>query len=95
MKKHLIIIVVLLLAAVGVGALALNKYQHRATKPSYNQVASERTQALIALQAQRNVNTNNQTALTNLKGQVTTLTTQKATLCTQIKAARLVQPICQ
>lgn len=95
MKKHLIIVAVLVLAVAGVGYLAINKYNHRPTKPSYAQVSTERYQALVALQAQRSVNANNKTAIANLTTSNASLTDTNAKLCAQIKAARLVQPLCK
>lgn len=95
MRKHLIIIVVLVLAVASVGYLAINKYDHRPTKPSYAQVSAERYQALVALSAQRSVNANNKTVIGNLTTSNGQLTDTNAKLCAQIKTARLVQPLCK
>jgi Tfp pilus assembly protein PilE len=99
MKKQHILLVVLLVALAALAVLAIYKYQSTPKGYSLQDALNQRNTALRDLQVQKELNTNDQKAaanqLSDAKGQVTTLTTQKTTLCAQINAARLVQPLCK
>ena len=95
MKKQYII-VGLLVALVGIiVTLSIYKYNSEAKGITTQQAISQRNTALTDLKIQKALNANDQQAITNLTADKTTLTTQKATLCAQIKAAKLIQPLCQ
>lgn len=95
MRKHIILLGVVLLVVAGLAALAINKYEHSPHKPTLIQAEAQKEQALIAVSAEKSINNNDNTKIANLEASNSTLTSNNAKLCTQIKAARLVQPICQ
>lgn len=94
MKKHYIILGVLVVVAVALAAVAVQKYQTAPKGLTTVQAVHQRDTALTDLKIQKSLTANDQTAITNLKTSNATYATQKATLCAQIKAARLVQPVC-
>lgn len=95
MKKHYIFIGALVLAVGAIVILSIYKYNGESKGITTQQAISQRNTALIDLKIQKALNANDQQAITNLTADKKTLTAQKATLCTQIKTAKLVQPLCQ
>ena len=95
MKKHYIVLGVLVVIGVGLAALAVHKYQTTPKGLTINQAVDQRNRALVDLKIQKLINQNDQQAITNLTADKNTLNTQKAALCAQIKTTRLVQPLCQ
>lgn len=94
MKRSYIFILIIVLAVVGVIGASIYEYQHRAKVTpgtTSQQALNERQDALKALAIHDAVNKSN---LDAANAQITTLTSQKATLCTQIKTAKLVNPLC-
>lgn len=95
MKKQYIFLGVVLLIVGTVVTLSIYKYNQQPKDITAAQALHQRDAALVNLTVQKQLNANDQTAITNLTADKQTLTTQKATLCAQIKAAKLVQPLCQ
>lgn len=95
MKKQYILVTVLLLAVGVIVTLSIYKYNGQAKGITTQQAISQRNTALTDLKIQKALNDNDQQAITNLTADKTTLTSQKVTLCAQIKAAKLPQPLCQ
>lgn len=95
MKKHYLFIGALVLIVGVIVTLSIYKYNGEAKGITTQQAISQRNTALTDLKIQKALNDNDRAAVTNLTADKTTLTTQKATLCAQIKAAKLVQPLCQ
>lgn len=85
--KKLVPILVLVAMVLGLTGWAIYKYEHRYIAPKGETIA----QALAAqATAQKTLAIHDAVYNQNL----TSLTTQKATLCAQIKTAKLVQPLC-
>lgn len=95
MKKQYIFLGVVLLAVVAVSVLGIYKYNQQPKGVTITQAVHQRDAALTDLRIQKSLNANDQQAVTNLTADKTALTNQKTTLCAQIKAAKLVQPLCQ
>lgn len=98
MKKQYIFVAGLVLCTIGLGGLAADKYVNKpqvSAGPTVQQMQAQRDTALLDLKTQKAINTTNQQAIDNLKTNNTTLANQKATLCAQVKAAKLAQPLCQ
>lgn len=89
----MILVLAVVGAVVGLVGASIYKYQHQEVAPgtTIQQALNERQDALKALAIHDAVNKSNLDAAT---AQVTTLTGQKATLCTQIRTAKLVNPLC-
>jgi hypothetical protein len=94
MKKQYIFLGVVLLAVAAVVTLSIYKYNQQPKGITAAQALHQRDAALVDLTVQKQLAANDQQAVTNLTADKTALTTQKATLCAQIKAAKLVQPLC-
>lgn len=95
MKKQYIFIGVLLVLVAAIVTLSIYKYNSQSKGITTTQAISQRNAALTDLKIQKALNENDQQAITNLTADKTTLTTTNATLCAQIKAAKLVQPLCK
>lgn len=96
MKKQLAILAALVVIFVCLSVAIVYSNDRKATNSvaTTSQVKSlqaqlQRAQAVQTLHDQANT-----AAVKNAGDQIITLTAQKVTLCTQIKNARLVQPIC-
>lgn len=94
MKKQYIFVAIAVLLVGAVTVLSIYKYNQQPKGITAAQALRERDTALTDLKIQKALNENDRTAVTNLTEDKTTLTAQKTTLCTQIKAAKLVQPLC-
>jgi hypothetical protein len=95
MKKHYILIGVLLVLVGTIVTLSIYKYDRQPKGITTQQAINQRNTALTDLKIQKALNANDQQAIQNLSADKATFTTQKTTLCAQIKAAKLVQPLCQ
>lgn len=95
MKKTYIFIAVLLLVVTSAIVLSIYKYNNQPKTITLDQAISQRDSALTDLQIQKSLNDNDQQAIKNLTAEKNVFITQKMTLCSQIKAAKLVQPLCQ
>jgi hypothetical protein len=102
MKKQSIVVAVMLLAVGAIVTLSIYKYNRQPKDITVSQAVSQRDTALADLKIQKSLNQNDQTAITNLTADKkalttanTTLTSTNATLCAQIRAAKLVQPLCK
>lgn len=99
MKEKAIVLGVLLVLVGALGGWALDKFIHSPKSESMAQITSQRNTALYDLQIQKELDSVHQTAANNqiasLKAQNVTLSTTKATLCNQIKTAKLTQALCQ
>jgi hypothetical protein len=102
MKKQYIFVTILLVLVGAIVILSVYKYNQQPKNITIAQAISQRNTALTDLKIQKALNANDQQAIRNLtedKKALTntsnTLTAQKTTLCAQIKAAKLVQPLCQ
>lgn len=94
MKKTYIVIGLVLVIVAAVSTLAIYKYGRDPKNITVNQALSQRDDALVNLKIQKALNENDRQAVENLTKSTKSLTEQKATLCAQIKAAKLVQPLC-
>ena len=95
MKKQYIFLGVVLLAVVAVSVLGIYKYNQQPKGITLTQAVHQRDLANTDLAIQKQLNANDQKAVSNLTADKVALTNQKTTLCAQIKAAKLVQPLCQ
>lgn len=95
MKKQYIFIGVLLVLVGAIVTLSIYKYDQQPKGITVAQALQQRDTALTDLKIQKALATNDETAVTNLTAANTALTTTNTTLCTQIKAAKLVQPLCK
>lgn len=99
MKKQYILVAVLLIAVAALTTLSIVKWANTPKDITVQQAVGQRDTALTDLKLQKQINTVNEQAATNrinsLSTQVTTYSTEKATLCAQIKAAKLAQPLCK
>jgi hypothetical protein len=93
-KQYIILFVLFAIVGVIIGA-AISKYDSQPKGITAAQAISQRDTALIDLQIQKELNKNDQVAISNLTDKTNTLTDEKTTLCAQIKAAKLVQPLCK
>lgn len=88
--KITIFVIASILIVVGCTGVAIVEYNnHKITKTAAVNSAVEQANATLKLHDAVNA-----TNLANATTQITTLTTQKTVLCTQIKGAKLVQPLC-
>lgn len=96
MKKQLAILVaiVIVLACSSVAIVRSNDRKAQATVTTTSQVKSLQAQLARVQAVQTLHDQTNTTAIKNAGDQIITLTQQKATLCTQIKGAKLTQPLC-
>lgn len=99
MKEKTIVLGVLVVIALGLGSWGVYKFTHSPHSLSMSQAIAQRNTALYDLQVQKELNSVNNTAANNqiasLKITNATLTSQKATLCNQIKTAKFTQVLCQ
>lgn len=95
MRKHYILLWILVLIGLGLAAFAIYKYNDVPKGVTIQQIQAQRDTALLNLKSQKLLNANDQQAITNLSLDKNVLATEKTTLCGQIRAARLVQPLCQ
>lgn len=102
MKKHYIFVGVLLVLVGTIVTLSIYKYNRQSRGITTQQAVDQRNTALTDLRIQKSLNANDQQAINNLTSDKktltatnTTLTSTNTTLCAQIKAAKLVQPLCK
>lgn len=95
MKKQYIFLGVVLLLVTAVSVLGIYKYNQQPKGITLTQAVHQRDVANADLAVQKGLNANDKQAVANLTADKTTLTTTNATLCAQIKAAKLVQPLCK
>lgn len=99
MRKQYIFLAVVLVLLAGVSGLAAYKYNEQPKGITVTEAVHQRDTALIDLQVAKQLDATHKQAATNQITDLTTanktLTAQNTTLCTQIKAAKLVQPICK
>lgn len=95
MKKQYIFLGVLLVLLATIVTLSIYKYERQPKGVTLTQAVSQRDTALTDLKIQKSLNANDQLAIKNLTADKQTLVNQHITLCAQIKAAKLVQPLCQ
>jgi hypothetical protein len=95
MKKPLIVLGILLIAIAGLSVIAVRQALATPKGLTLSQAVSQRDNALLDLKIQKQLNANDEQAVTNLKADKAALTQTNVTLCTQIKAAKLVQPLCK
>lgn len=89
MKTTVFVIFSILVILAGFSIAIVEYNNHKVTKAAAVNSAVEQANATLKLHDQVNA-----TNLANATVQITTLNTQKTTLCTQIKGAKLVQPLC-
>lgn len=93
MRKYLFMVIILVLIP-GLLGLSIHQYENR-PKPKQGETLQQTIDHLA--KAQRNLKEHdliNAIALRNADNRVATLTNQKDTLCIQIKANKLTQPLC-
>ena len=95
MKKQYIFLGIVLLIVGALTVLSINKYNSQPKDITVALAVQQRDSALTDLQIQKALAANDQKAVSNLTVDKQALVDQKATLCAQIKAAKLVQPLCQ
>lgn len=95
MKKQYIFTAVLVIVAIAIGVLSIYKYNQAPKSLTVADALHQRDTALLDLKVQKALNDNDQEAITNLTADNKTAAGQKVVLCAQIKAAKLVQPLCQ
>lgn len=95
MKKQYIFIGFLLVLVSAIVTLSIYKYNAQPKGITTTEAINQRNDALTDLKIQKALADNDQQAIKNLTAENTALTTQKVTLCAQIKAAKLVQPLCK
>lgn len=99
MKKQYFLLGFLLLALAGLLVLSFHKWETTPQDVSKEQAIAQRNTALTNLDIQKSINKVNEDAAKaiqeKLQAENTTLKSQKATLCAQIKTAKLAQPLCQ
>lgn len=93
MKKQYFFIGLVLVAVAAITTLAIYKYNGERGL-TVGEATSQRDTALVNLKIQKALNENDRQAVTNLTASNKKLTEDQATLCAQIKAAKLVQPLC-
>lgn len=94
-KKQVIFLGVVVVLVAAVSALGIYKYNATPKGLTLTQAVHQRDAALTDLAIQKQLSANDQKAISNLTVDKQGLTTTNATLCAQIKAARLVQPLCK
>lgn len=94
MKKHHILLIVLVLVVAGLAALAVHKYNTTPKGLTLTQAVHQRDAALTDLKLQKQLTANAQAAEQTLTTSNHQLTVTQDTLCKQIKAAKLAQPLC-
>lgn len=96
MKQQLTILaaVVVIFVCSGVAIVASDHRKANTDAAQSSAVQSFQTQLKSAQDTQKLHDSVNTTAIKNAGDQIINLTNQKTTLCAQIKAAKLVQPIC-
>jgi len=95
MKKQYFFIGVILILVGTLTTLAAYKYYKDPSNVTVGQAVRQRDDALVNLKIQQALNENDKQAVTNLSADKLQLTETKATLCAQIKAAKLIQPLCE
>lgn len=95
MKKPYIFLAVIVVVVVAISALSIYKYNATPKGLTLKQAVSQRDTALVDLNIQKQLRANDEKAIANLTSDKQTLTTNQVTLCAQIKAAKLVQPLCK
>lgn len=99
MKKQYILLAALLILLAGLAFVSLEQWNTEPQPVSAEQAISERNTAIADVSLQRQINKVNEDAATTtinkLKADNTTLTSTNTTLCTQIKTAKLPQPLCK
>lgn len=93
MKKY-VVIVLSLIVVLGLLSIAVYKYENRPKpKPgeTLQQAVAAQAKAEKTMKQHDMVNT---VIMNNANSQIAALTAQKSTLCTQIKTAKLPQPLC-
>lgn len=94
MKKQYIFLGIVLVLVGAVVTLSIYKYNQQPKNVTITQAVHDRDTALTDLKIQKALNENDKQAINNLISDKAALTNQKTTLCAQIKAAKLVQPLC-
>lgn len=95
MKKPYIFLAVVVVLVAAVSAAAIYKYNATPKGVSVAQLKSERDTALVNNATLKQLQANDEKAIANLTSDKQTLTANQVTLCAQIKAAKLVQPLCK
>jgi hypothetical protein len=95
MKKEYVFLGFVVLLVASIATLSIYKYNQAPKGVTVTDALHQRDTALLDLQAQKAINNNDQEAIKNLTADKQTAAAQKVTLCAQIKAAKLVQPLCQ
>lgn len=95
MKKHYILLSIVLVLLATVTVLSVYKYNQQPKGITLSQAVKQRDTALTSLKLQKELNANDEQAVTNLTADKRALISVNATLCTQIKAAKLIQPLCK
>lgn len=95
MKKHHILLGVLLLIAVGLAGYSLYKYNHTPQGLTIQEVVNQRNAAQSDNAVLKQLSANDDKVIANLKATDATLSAQKAAICAQLKTTKLVQPACQ
>jgi hypothetical protein len=94
-KKQYAFLGAIVLLVGAVVTLSIYKYNQQPRGVTLTEAVHQRDLALTNLAVQKQLNANDKQAVANLTADKGTLSAQKTTLCAQIKAAKLVQPICQ
>lgn len=96
MKTKLIILatIVIVLVCTGIAISVSNGRKADATTVTDSRVQSLQNQLKSSQDVQKQHDAVNNTAIKNAGDQIILLTNQKATVCAQVKAAKLVQPLC-
>lgn len=94
MKRQYIFLTVIILLLGFITTLSIYKYNRIPKGITIDQAISQRDDALLNLKIQKALNENDAKAVENLSKDKKILTEQKTILCTQIKTAKLVQPLC-
>lgn len=94
MKKQYIFVGVVVVVVAAICTLSIYKYNQQPKGITAAQALHQRDTALTDLAIQKQLNANDSQAVTNLTAANQGLSTTNVTLCAQIKAAKLVQPLC-
>lgn len=99
MKRQTVFIIGLLLIVAGLFVLSADKYATEPKPVDAQQAVAQRDNALKNLEIQKSINEVDRQAadkkLATQKAATDAATAKNATLCAQIKAAKLQQPLCQ
>lgn len=95
MKKQYIFLAIVILLVGAVATLSIYKYNNQPKELTVSQAVQQRDLANINLTIQKQLNVVDKQAVANLTADKEALAKQKIVLCAQIKAAKLVQPLCQ